>query len=157
MSRTPRSPTARGAQLFVPHGVGRDALATLSEPRGVPGARPVDVTLRTLDEYRLDDVTFVKIDVEGHEFEVLRGAERTLTRWSPTLLVEIDRAFHNQPIRNIFDWLGERGYVGRFRRDRAWVPLSGFEPARDQRPGEDVKSVRYVSNFVFTRRNGTRH
>lgn len=42
---------------------------------GVPS---VSVPMRTLDSYRLVNVGFLKIDVEGHEKEVLEGAVETL-------------------------------------------------------------------------------
>lgn len=43
---------------------------------------------------RLDDIytgtpSFVKIDVEGHELRVLKGAEETLKKHTPTVLIEI--------------------------------------------------------------------
>jgi FkbM family methyltransferase len=39
----------------------------------------------------IEPVDFVKIDVEGHEFEVLRGAAELLRRHRPILLVETDK------------------------------------------------------------------
>jgi FkbM family methyltransferase len=44
--------------------------------------------------YRLDDIysgipSVIKIDVEGHELEVLKGAENTIKKYMPTLLIEI--------------------------------------------------------------------
>ena len=35
------------------------------------------------------DVSVIKIDVEGHEIDVLHGAEKTLRTHKPTLIVEI--------------------------------------------------------------------
>ena len=48
-----------------------------------------DVPVRTLDEYSFEDICLVKIDVEGHELEVLKGAAQTLRRERPAILVEI--------------------------------------------------------------------
>ena len=47
------------------------------------------VKLQTLDSLNLDRISFIKIDVEGHELEVLQGASRALTEFRPTVLVEI--------------------------------------------------------------------
>lgn len=47
------------------------------------------VHLRTLDSFHISPVCFIKIDVEGHELEVLRGAIQTLTRCRPRVLVEV--------------------------------------------------------------------
>jgi hypothetical protein len=35
------------------------------------------------------DHPVIKIDVEGHELEVLKGAENTIKKYMPTLLIEI--------------------------------------------------------------------
>lgn len=136
--------------LFAPRQIGRDALATLSEKHVQPGASRIQVPLRRLDEYRLDDVRFMKIDVEGHELEVLVGAEGTIERCSPVLLVEIDQALHDGSIQRIFDWLLTRGYEGRFRRRRSWWPLASFDASRDQPVDGDAMSADYVNDFVFT-------
>ena len=36
-----------------------------------------------------DSVDFVKIDVEGHEFQTLQGARETLLKYKPTIFIEI--------------------------------------------------------------------
>jgi FkbM family methyltransferase len=48
----------------------------------------MDVQLKTLDEFGIDDVDFIKIDVEGHEFDVLRGGHATIQKSRPILLIE---------------------------------------------------------------------
>ena len=138
--------------LFAPRDVGRDALATLSAAHTEPGAHTIEVPLRPLDDYRLEGVGFIKIDVEGHEFEVLVGAEETLERCAPTLLVEIDQAFHDQPIQRVFDWLRARGFEGQVRREGNWASLQTFDVGEDQAAGRDVRSPRYINDFVFTPR-----
>lgn len=42
----------------------------------------------TLDSYNFQGVTLIKIDVEGHELEVLEGAVDTLRRCKPSILLE---------------------------------------------------------------------
>ncbi|QIL20507.1 FkbM family methyltransferase [Thermomonas sp. HDW16] len=50
----------------------------------------VEVVVRTLDEI-LEKVTpsFIKMDVEGHEFEAIAGAKDVLTRARPVLMIEV--------------------------------------------------------------------
>jgi FkbM family methyltransferase len=43
----------------------------------------------TVDSLQLSRVDFIKIDVEGHELEVLHGSRRTLEQHHPTLMVEV--------------------------------------------------------------------
>ena len=61
---------------------------------GATGQR-VELSLERLDDLALGGpegpLTFVKIDVEGHEEEVLAGAAETLSRDFPVLALEIDR------------------------------------------------------------------
>ena len=40
------------------------------------------------DEYRLDRLDFVKIDVDGYEIDVLEGAIKTLKKYSPKIMME---------------------------------------------------------------------
>jgi len=70
-------------------------------------AESVIVPLVTLDEYVTSSGVIpelVKIDVEGHEGAVLRGAEMLLCEYRPTLVVETTQ-------KATVDWLSERGYM----------------------------------------------
>lgn len=42
-----------------------------------------------LDELDLEDIGFIKIDVEGHELSVLKGAVKTINKFRPVMLIEI--------------------------------------------------------------------
>jgi FkbM family methyltransferase len=111
------------------------------------------VRLGTLDDELGDDrdrIALVKIDVEGHERELLRGATGTLAASSPALLVEIEQRFHDEPITAIFDDLAELGFQGSAITEAGLRPLAQFDVARDQ-AGESYSSAAYVNNFVFAR------
>ena len=68
---------SRGENLYESHIVSPDA----------KGAFIVETV--TVDSLQLANVSFIKIDVEGHEIEVLRGSMETLQRCHPTLMVEV--------------------------------------------------------------------
>jgi len=54
--------------------------------------RTVEVKLNSLDDLLLaktTNVDFIKIDVEGHELEVVTGAKKLLMRDQPPLLIEV--------------------------------------------------------------------
>lgn len=55
-----------------------------------------DIPMHTLDSLELRDVDFIKIDVEGLEAAVLKGAEQTLRQWKPVVIVEQKRNFHER-------------------------------------------------------------
>jgi FkbM family methyltransferase len=63
-----------------------------------------EVRLKTFDSFGLRPA-FVKIDVQGHELEVLRGMAATLAACKPVLLLE--RGFRLEEIR---DYLSASGY-----------------------------------------------
>jgi hypothetical protein len=76
-------------------------------------------------------VSVIKVDVEGHEREVLEGARDTISRESPTLIVEIlggcnRRTYYNQ-IQSFIDWVCDSfGYmiVAEVEHDYIFCPLS---------------------------------
>lgn len=77
--------------------------------------------VRTYPFYALDDliakhgierVDCLKIDVDSFDFEVLRGAERTLAEHNPVVVVELNHALglRNQGVSEALGWLARRGY-----------------------------------------------
>jgi FkbM family methyltransferase len=56
-----------------------------------------EVDIRTLDDYALTDVRFIKADVEGSERDVLEGARATIARERPPILLELLSGTHDDP------------------------------------------------------------
>lgn len=71
---------------YSPH-VAMTSGASLS---GALSANPgrLQVKTVTIDSLNLQDLCAIKIDVERHEVEVLKGAYNTLRRWLPKMIVE---------------------------------------------------------------------
>jgi FkbM family methyltransferase len=73
--------------------------------------------LDTLIEQRgLRPPNLVKIDVEGAEMDVLQGMERTLKKWAPVLVIEVDDAAPDAceaKAASCADLLRTRGYAVR--------------------------------------------
>lgn len=55
------------------------------------GNSTMPVKVKTLDSYQLQEVDFIKLDVEGYETLVLQGGLETIQRDSPAILCEINR------------------------------------------------------------------
>jgi FkbM family methyltransferase len=53
-----------------------------------PNDRLITVPVRTLDSYGLNDVDYLKIDVEGFEANVIKGGEATIRKCRPVIMVE---------------------------------------------------------------------
>jgi FkbM family methyltransferase len=71
----------------------------------------VDDMVSRLALSRLD---CIKIDVDSFDFEVLRGAEKTLKRFNPWVVVELNHALskRNQSVPEALEWLYSIGYDG---------------------------------------------
>ncbi|MFF9041888.1 FkbM family methyltransferase [Streptomyces sp. NPDC014892] len=97
------------ARLWLPPGDdGGRGLSSLVR-RDIHG-RALDVRCVTLDGLGLTDVGFVKIDVDGNELAVLRGASGLLVRDRPALFIELEARI--QPIAPVVDLLAGLGYAG---------------------------------------------
>jgi FkbM family methyltransferase len=99
----------------------------------------------------LQSLDLVKIDVEGHELEVVRGGEHTLRRYHPMLLIEIEQRHHGgEPIASIWNFIEGLGYAG-FFLNRGTLDFDGlerFSVAAHQRR-EDMGTHGYINNFLF--------
>jgi FkbM family methyltransferase len=72
--------------------------------------RTYEVEIRTLDDFGLTDVRFIKADVEGSEREVLEGAQATLARDRPVILLELLSGTHENPGAYAADICERYGY-----------------------------------------------
>ncbi|WP_043264220.1 FkbM family methyltransferase [Streptomyces sp. CT34] len=90
----------------------------------------LDVPCLPLDALKLSAVTLIKIDVDGGELAVLRGAAHTIERELPALFVELETRI--QPLAPVLEWTAARGYRGWvLPRDR-WLPLADFDLSAHQ-------------------------
>lgn len=72
------------------------------------GRDSMTVVVTTLDEALPDvDVGFLKVDVEGHEIKVLMGAEKTIARCRPNMVLE---ANSKDKIDELAEWLVQHDY-----------------------------------------------
>jgi FkbM family methyltransferase len=68
------------------------------------------VPLLTLDSFDLPALHFMKVDAEGMEHDVLRGARQTLTKFKPLLYVENDRLEKSAALIQFLETLDYRLY-----------------------------------------------
>ena len=107
--------------------------------------RSVMVTTRRLDDYGLDDLGFLKIDVEGFEEEVIAGAGETIRRCRPNLLVEIEERYTKVPVEDTIARILRLGYCGLFLDRGVLHSLDAFDPVAHHR----AATAGYVNNFLF--------
>ncbi len=100
---------------------------------GIPGGRRIRVSLRQLDALLAETskIDILKIDVEGAELGVLRGAAETLRRWRPIVLFESGlREVLGYTQRDLFGWFEALDYQifvpNRVAHDGPSLSLEGF-------------------------------
>ncbi len=149
------------ATLRVPYIDGRPVHTRATLNRHVEthqtGADEVTVRLDTLDRQvaalGIGPIALIKIDVEGHELDVIAGAVATLASQSPLLLVEIEARHHAFPIAEVFARLEGLGYEGWVvdPAGRRVIGTADFSADAHQRL-EDLEArrfSRYLNNFFF--------
>jgi len=92
-------------------------------------ARGVKTRVVTLDSLGLPTCHLIKVDVEGFESEVLRGARDTIGRCRPLLYVENDRAARQQELISLIDELAYHQY---------WHTPPLFDPANPKAAAENA-------------------
>ena len=107
------------------------------------------VATRTLDSYELRNVGFIKIDVEGFEQAVLRGARATLARERPVLLLEMEERHTGEPIEQSIATVAAYGYDIFFVREGRLVPVAAMVSAPDSVGAPQP----HTNNFIAKPRN----
>ncbi|MCE1235664.1 MAG: FkbM family methyltransferase [Hyphomicrobiales bacterium] len=124
---------------------------------GVADVERFDVATVRIDDLGLEDLGFVKIDVEGHELAVVEGALATIERFRPTLLIEIEERHRPNAVASVRALLESRDYVGFMLIDGALRSIATFDPAVHQKVPDDaadrlnqgIHGDEYINNFVF--------
>jgi FkbM family methyltransferase len=87
------------------------------------GVRPsqVELQVKTIEITKLDSLElapyFIKLDVEGSELEVLRGGRETISRYQPSILIEIQNASTYQLVKVFFESLEYTSIATKPRRN----------------------------------------
>lgn len=56
--------------------------------QSVPRDQWVKIQIYTLDQFKFENIDYIKIDVDGFELQVLQGAINTIEKFSPILVLE---------------------------------------------------------------------
>lgn len=115
------------------------------------------VELRTLDgwcaDQRVSHVDLIKLDVDGHELEVLQGGLVTIERCRPIFLIEVGAWHFASPDRNPLELLAARGYRFWETRSLQELDLPGVQrllPEHDADMAFSFNLVASVDSLAFT-------
>ncbi|MHB8396228.1 MAG: FkbM family methyltransferase [Thermoplasmataceae archaeon] len=70
------------------------------------GFNRTSVQVRTLDSFGFQKIDLLKIDVEGFEMEVLKGAKETISRCRPRIIIETHSSELEQLVRDVMSSSG---------------------------------------------------
>lgn len=108
------------------------------------------VIITTLDEYCKKHQLiphFLKVDVEGNELNVFKGAENILKKHRPKILVEIEaRHVGKEQVMQTIQYLESLGYQGKIIQGNHFIPSSEFSFEKFQ---DFTNKATYCNNFIF--------
>jgi FkbM family methyltransferase len=147
--------------LWIPQDKMAQGMATVERenPVSAGACTSIEVPCITLDSIALNQIGFVKIDVEGHELSVLKGATKLLARDAPTLLIEVEERHRENAIASVRDFLENYNYMGFFLLDGKLQPIRRFDAAAYQNPdnlsqrGGKEHRLPYINNLLFVSRD----
>ena len=84
---------------------------------------PGEIQIETLDSFELTDIDFIKIDVDGYEDLLVKGARETIAMNTPVINIEMKRAKRPGIVRVAEDILKKLGYKLKIRTksDEVWL------------------------------------
>ena len=84
---------------------------------------PGNIEIKTLDSYQLTHIDFIKIDVDGYEDLLVKGAQETIANNRPVINIEMKRAKRPDVVRVAQKILKNLGYRLKIRTksDEVWL------------------------------------
>ena len=92
--------------------------ATIHNENKISEFESFDIKGKQLDSFNFNNaVSFVKIDVEGHETEVIKGSEKMIRDNKPILLIEIEEQYTKKKVIETLEYINSLGYNSFYFKD----------------------------------------
>ena len=132
----------------------RGTLQKNHKEAGETSAEVQKVKVMRLDSWQaernLPKIDFIKIDVEGHELETLRGAKDTIQKFRPVLMVEIEQRHHAAPVWDIVEEISQWGYAPHYLERTEFGLQKISREVLENQNSEHVKNyAQYINNIIF--------
>ena len=112
--------------------------ATIHNENNFENYENFEIQTKTIDELSFDNkISFIKIDVEGHELEVIEGAKNTIKKDKPILLVEIEKQYTKKEVAESINFINSLGYK------------SYFFDKKDLKSTNELNNLDSFNNFIF--------
>jgi len=112
----------------------------------------IEVETDTLDNQikllNINNISLLKIDVEGHEWKVINGAKKTLQKHQPIIIIEIEQRHHSFSIQQIIEDILKLNYSC-YYFNLTTAQLLPVEDLKQLQNIENFNSSKYINNFVF--------
>jgi FkbM family methyltransferase len=115
----------------------------------------VEVEMKRLDDMKIANCSFIKIDVEAHEEAVLDGASKLIAAQRPVLMIELDESLNKGALTRLAARYAALNYRAFFLSHGKLRRVSEFDPARHQNAAnlqprhKLARGAEYINNFVF--------
>ena len=111
--------------------------ATIHEQNAMGDIETFEIKSTKLDNFTFSNrISFIKIDVEGHEMSVIKGAENTIKQYKPTLLVEIEEKHSKQKVLESINYINSLGY-------------ESFFYDNELKSTNNLNNLNMYNNFIF--------
>ncbi len=111
--------------------------ATIHEENKMDDVENFKVISKKLDDFSFSNkISFIKIDVEGHELAVIKGAENTIRKNKPILLVEIEERHSQKKVSDTLNYINSLGYYSYFYKNELINTTS-------------LEDLNLYNNFIF--------
>ena len=112
--------------------------ATMHPNNKINNYKKVPIKMKKLDDIEIGNkIGLIKIDVEGHEKNVLQGGIETVKKNKPVLLVEIEERHTKTPITEIITFINSIGYKAFISKENDLIEI------------DKVRDLTRENNFFF--------
>ena len=116
--------------------------ATIHNENKIKEFDSIKVKKAKLDDILNDKIiSFIKIDVEGHEKEVIDGSKEIINKNKPTLLVEIEERHTNRPVNDTIKFINDLGYNSYYVHQGSFLSTN------------ELENINSENNFIFLSKN----
>ena len=111
--------------------------ATMHPENEIDNYKKIPINIKKLDEIKIDNkIGFIKIDVEGHEKNVLEGGRETIKKDKPVLLIEIEEKHTRKPVEETINFVRSLNYEAYVYNNNKLISYN------DQSNGKEI-------NYIF--------